>query len=670
MKPCVQQSSTAALALLLAFSLFTFHFSLLADPPTTTQAPVTSTAGTAGYARASGTANAVGGNTYFTSKIPGMLNTTDSDDWATFQAVLNTATSAGFVVINQEHDFWVSQSVRVLSNTIWHGNGFAVRALGGINMPVMTTVLSGATISTSNVWIDGVTFDANGADQNEWAESTSAWNLQGDLTWWSGSDAGLGWTMGTWVGSATGMHFTDVVFLNGSSFTFVMSNLHHSSFEGCSFINNDDDDSPPFGGHNHDSVHLWGPCDDVIFHHCYATGGDDDWFGFLPVEDTPEAGDTSGHYSTRRGHGGPITNIDLIDDTADNVQNGIRFGGFSVTTGTAQWEDFIDNINISISGTTYNPMQTMNTNIGRVNFIRDCVRSGTAGGNAITLMNGGAPDAEEYTLDGIAADVPVYWTAGNNGVGLDNVSLGGAYAAELHGLRDGCMAFWSGTNDLTGNGFNLSSSNGVTFTSGTLCANCPTFTASSHQELLISSTTLNVTSYPAWTIAGWFNSGNTGNYAYMLSMGSASTVAGNGFIISPSGASYNGGYGCAPLGADFTTVFSPAYFGLGHWNFICARQRASDGKQSWINSTPCNSLCAGAWGSGWVIPPVTGATFLIEIGGSARQGAWTTGQTGPLGIWKRCLTDREVQLLCNQGTDGNAKISPPIYAPRIWPFNH
>ena len=85
-----------------------------------------------------------------------------------------------------------------------------------------------------------------------------------------------------------------------------------------------------------------------------------------------------------------------------------------------------------------------------------------------------------------------------------------------------------------------------------------------------------------------------------------------------------------------------------------------------------NGMEYGGWWSG--MGTLTGASPKIEMGGSADDtiSAYLTGQIAAPGISSRCLTDREVFILCNPGTDGSNNVPPygGTFGGREWPFTY
>lgn len=111
------------------------------------------------------------------------------------------------------------------------------------------------------------------------------------------------------------------------------------------------------------------------------------------------------------------------------------------------------------------------------------------------------------------------------------------------------------------------------------------------------------------------------------------------------------------------------YFPNGHWCFFTLRKRAVDGAVIAQYAGP-----AGLYTNGFVAATITGTTPKIEIGGSPEIGTFMAGMMDNVEVWNRCLTDREILLLNNPGTDGASYISPPyapaLYGGREWPFNY
>jgi hypothetical protein len=618
------------------------------------------------------------------------------DDYATFQALLNTATnSLAGLTVYVDSDFAVSSTPIIHSNTKVVGvGGHMWHVEPGVNEPGVGSVLTGATISSSNIVTQNLWVDCNRPEQQDPRREGMGF-LQG-----SGTSTAY-WVVGCWFGSGENYDL-DLTMVNSCTFSMLWSNLYDSRIKFRNIWTDQEPGSQMVSGtvvhdFNDDGPHGWGPDNNVTFHDCDLMG-DDDQLPICPVENSPEGGGVgvsgTNIVDIRRGNGGPVSNIRCENIFLRNARDCIRLSGQSYATGTAAFENVINNVSYAhISGTTWcGSSEISGYSSGYLSnlTIEDwSVVSGTSNGAAaIDLQNISPssiyPEWTDVNLSDISANDPVYVTY-STGYGQTNIPYdgttytapGGSYFDAVHHLRDGCVAYWrfdtdtSGSTayDWTGHGATLSNSNGVTYTTGTAWGNAATFVSGSSQCLTLSGTACpNIAAMPECTIAGWFlqpsNESNFPGY-FVLADGTTRQLC-----IVCGGSS---GQVYPYFGPSNTSIY-PATGDLanGHWTFVALRKRTYDGKWM-INVGSSHGLLApNTWYSGGT-PAITGTNPVIILGYDPGA-AYFTGQLDNWGVWNRCLTDREVQLLWNPGTDGlpdsnSAGTGTPwLYGGRNWPF--
>lgn len=194
-----------------------------------------------------------------TSTIPGMLNNWDSetlsggDDWATLQTFINSMPSGQVLLFDS--DFAISKSLRPPSGSVWLGDGVhGPHLIAHSDMPVLSTVLTGATLSSSNIVIQNIVFDCNGGNQ-DFNESDDPWNLQGaSWTNW--------WVFGVWLGSATNVTFRGNTIFDPRSYALTISNLSNFTIaDNQTAYRPADQNGPPYvppqtPSLHHDGIHM------------------------------------------------------------------------------------------------------------------------------------------------------------------------------------------------------------------------------------------------------------------------------------------------------------------------------------------------------------------------------------------------------------------------------
>jgi hypothetical protein len=623
---------------------------------------------------------------------PGGLWCSGTDDYATFQALLNTATnSVAGLTVYIDSDFAVSNTPMLHGNTkvvgvgghMWHIEPDA-------NEPGVGSVLTGATISSSNIVTQNLWVDCNGPEQSNQRLEGNGF-LQG-----SGTSTAY-WVVGGWFGSGRNYDL-DLTVVNPCTFSLLWSNLYDSRIK---FRNIWTDEEPPtvmasgttVMDTNKDGPHGWGPDNNVTFHDCDLMG-DDDQLPICPVENTPEGGGVgvsgTNIVDARRGNGGPVSNIRYENIFMRNASDVIRLGGQTVASGTAAFENFINNVSYAhISGTTWKNEESQLSGFGsgylsNVTIEDWSVVSGTSNAGAIICLQNISPAAtgelSDINLSDISANDPVVVTY-STGYGLTNIPYdgtqytapGGSYFDAVHHLRDGCVAYWrfdtdtSGSTayDWTGHGATLSNSNGVTYTTGTAWGNAATFVSGSSQCLTLTGTACpNIAAMPECTIAGWFlqQSSESNSPGFFVLMDGTTRQ----LCIVPGGSSGQG----YPYFAPSNTSLYPGgnTFAYGHWVFVCLRRRSYDGKWMINDGGPNGLTATNVWYPEGT-PAITGSNPEIILGYDPGA-AYFTGQLDNWGVWNRCLTDREVQLLWNPGTDGmpGGNGIAWLWGGRNWPF--
>jgi hypothetical protein len=627
---------------------------------------------------------------------------TGTDDWAVMQAALTSGSGRGLILYN-DMPTSVSKSLRLFSDETIESDAseaHGIHLLPHSDMAIIDTILSQDQYSTHNVHVENLFLDCNGFNQDG-AESYDPWNLQGD------PGPGVNTIIGIWIGSATDWSIDGCTIYNPYQYSITTSwdkrfritnnqnRFLYNSGTGVGFsglwpyvITSGTTWSQATPSH-HDGWHGFGP-DSSWYVGNDTWRGDDDQLAKLPVEQTPEAQGWQYYSSpgwsgtslvtvttfpsTRRGHGGPITNGVEEGNVFDHSRSGVRFGqqvNISGTySGVASWEaeNVIEQVtNIGTSGTIYAPMANQGTTVVRAGFDQWNVESGTNGVADINFAQGNATHLSASNwVDGIRDDDPVFFLPSST-IG-EELAIGGAYGAEIQHLRDNIFAAWtfepgaSGTGwltDYSGNGVTLTNSNAVGFTIPTNGVNngyatCATFASGSNQCLNVSGSSAAFFNAPAWTVALWAQvdsySGN--NFAVIMCSGTAGGITAScpfylGFSASTSGA-YLGILGTAlqPGGAI-------NQYGLGSWIYMCARKRATDGKIDFtINRTDGGGLQDTGWTS---VPsgPFPASAANIWIGGDAQNSRYFTGYIAEPTIVLRCWSDRQVWENFRGGQQGN-----------------
>jgi hypothetical protein len=312
----------------------------------------------------------------------------------------------------------------------------------------------------------------------------------------------------------------------------------------------------------------------------------------------------------------------------------------------------------------------------------------------------------QLTLNDIQDGTPVYiyysTAAGNTAIAATDVSriVTGNYFDAVHNLQNGIVAAWnfdtdtsgSSAYDWSGNGCTLTNSNGVQFvTSGTGYATAMTgaaarFSGSSGQVLVLNGPACpNLATMPAWTVSFWTNlTSGPGGYCgpfEVLDGTSVQLVAQGDTALASSGWDLVGAggvpYAYANNGPRYSNVngggtqASPELG--GHWMFYCIR-KAVGGAFQVVEST-----YGGLIESTWSVPAVTmtGTNPVLVFGGRIDAGyvGSLNGYMDNIYIWKRCLSDHEVNLLWNPGTDGmpNQHYNDSFewfWGGRAYPFNY
>ena len=206
-----------------------------------------------------------------------------TDDYSTFQAVLNSATTAQALTVYIDSDFAVSNTPRILSNTTVIGSGgHGWHVKPNVNVPGIGMNLAGATICNSNILIQNLPVDCNGPEQNYPRHEGSGF-LQGSTTPY--------WVVGSWFGSCTNVETDNLTIINACTFSRVWSWASNCVSNG--YRNFWSDEEPPsqffYQDNNLDGDHLWGPCTHMRFNNGTYMG-DDDQMVQCPVENTPEGG--------------------------------------------------------------------------------------------------------------------------------------------------------------------------------------------------------------------------------------------------------------------------------------------------------------------------------------------------------------------------------------------
>jgi hypothetical protein len=609
----------------------------------------------------------------------GGLVSSGTDDWATFQALLNSATNgqSNSLTLYVDSDFALSNTPIIRSNTTIIGLGGHMWHMNGCNEPGIGTVLTGAAISSSNITIQNLTIDCNAPEQSN-VRLEGGGFLQGtspSLAWW---------VFGGWFGSCTGVELDNLTMLNAGTFSLVWSNASNVTTNQYRNIWTNQESPPEIGGMNHDGMHFWGPCNHFRINNSDLMG-DDDAFGFCNVENTPEGAGVgsygAGTFDARRGNGGPITDIEVNGTFLRNAWDFFRLEGFTLATGTAQFENTIDNVSfLNTTGTTYNTNDNsvVCNQIKRIEINNYGVVSGSSvGANGINLPS---TPYSDYELSNIAGNVSVIFWPNNfiSVVGDPNTwQIGGDYEAEIQGLRGGCVAAWSFNTDTsgsaaydwTGNGATLSNTTSVVYASGTMTENAAIFNGTD-QFLYVSGTACpNIATMKQWTIAGWaWHNAATGTQPAIFTLLDGTTPQIQVLWAPNSWSNPNGLY--ADVGGNNMWPGAVGtYFPNGHWCFFVMRMRPADG-----------AICAqyagpgGLYSNGWVACTITGTAPKIEIGGSPEIGTFMAGMVDNVEIWNRCLTNLEVARLNNPGTDGMSYAAPPyptaLYGGREWPFDY
>lgn len=619
-------------------------------------------------------------NSYLEQNLPVVLGGTASDDWAVVQPYLGSNRTV-FI----DSTFGVSKSVRPASGSNWQGDGrHKIAILGNANMSVCSFTLTGSNVSTRDVTINNCVFDADGMMQNGATESLDSWNLQGDALI-------VPAVFGNWFGSCNNVHITNNQFRDSSYFNVPISNFNNGEITGNRFIQKRFYAKAPFiiqtyQPLHHDGLHIYGPCQGNTITGNYFFGGDDDQIQMGAIEISQENGFT---YSVRRGHGGPITgNIighNVFDRDLRSISIGEQVGLTGTFVGNPPWntEEFVSNNTfLANTGTVYDISQFRVAAAIQNHYVGYDVFSGTTSSAGITLsyldtLNQGADNGDRFgtlgvTIDGMRTDVPVYAGVANF-FNNDIVSIGGSYGDQVHRLKGDVIAAWrmqDGT-DSSSNNSSLSSTNGsVSFTAVPSGNGRKVAIFSGTGCLVVTGTGMpRLNLMPEWTMEGqvYEASGNS-SYGVLFTTGSGGSSSSTIAIDNS-----NNGQMLFFTGAVPYYQGTPFQTGTGHWYSVVVRKRLTDGKISLSVNQPNGPPSIGPW-----IVQAYSPYNQMEIGADTWDNRYINGMVANFTIWKRCVTDDEVNLLVAPTQDGcpfDFLLSggvPPSYAipGRFWPFNY
>jgi hypothetical protein len=153
------------------------------------------------------------------------------------------------------------------------------------NCAMLTSVLTGQTISNYDIGIIGGIWNGNGLHQDRWENANS--------------DSPNMWVTGIWLGSTQGLILGGTITIkNSKTFALVLSHIYGggAANTGHNLITYWDDVTP--GYNNQDGIHFWGTIEGFIFD-SLTSNGDDDVLGLNTTENITygdtRRGSTGGH---------------------------------------------------------------------------------------------------------------------------------------------------------------------------------------------------------------------------------------------------------------------------------------------------------------------------------------------------------------------------------------
>lgn len=305
-----------------------------------------------------------------------------TNDAVILQAAIDTLTNRGGGTLVIDGVALINATVVLKSNVkIQVINGGGIFLAPNSNCHMLTTVLTGQTVSNYNVAIEGGVWNGNCDNQNRWVgrDSTSATTQ---------------WVCGMWLGSMNGYTLNNVTMRNSKTFAIILCQSYNGVANNTTFLW---DNAATFGN-NHDSFHLFGTLDHLVINGVVSTGGDDDVIGINTDECMP--GTTAGIFEgPQRGTtSAGITNLTVRDVKAHLNGRILRVIGYG-TAGA-----LIDNIDIyNFSGDVGFGMNwTALTNSGRI--LIDGWNVTDSGGQSSVNIAGGA---QSLSLSNLAGGTPV-----------------------------------------------------------------------------------------------------------------------------------------------------------------------------------------------------------------------------------------------------------------------
>jgi hypothetical protein len=246
-----------------------------------------------------------------------------------------------------------------------------------------------------------------------------------------------------WFGSVRNFEIKNVSCIDAVTYGIILSNAYHGRIYNpvIKWTETSHNNSP---NQNHDSLHFWGTCDDIIISGAYLEGGDDDNFALNCDEQMGSV--AAGYTDTRRGirgdldiYGNPmgdIMNVTFRDSIFKGSSQGIRFVGYGFSSSNIKNVRFINtkgdlsHIDMQCDGVTIDYVEIKGWNVTGTNGIN--LNGASAGTVRLEDIPSGvsvSTDAGTKTGDYFSSESSVYPTI--TGSGSASIDFGALSAGDI-----------------------------------------------------------------------------------------------------------------------------------------------------------------------------------------------------------------------------------------------